>query len=76
MRISADQVIEIIEDAGFDLNPFARAYVGALHEAERLYGEDGVRTQILYILNNVRAKGLKQKEAKKLLLKLSKGYSP
>ena len=71
--VSATQVRDIILEAGFKLNPYANSYVEALSRAEAVYGEEGVRTQILYILGNIRARGQKQKEAKHRLKNLSRG---
>jgi hypothetical protein len=70
--ITARQVHQIITDAGFTLNPYAATYVGALQRAEDEYGEEGVKVQILYICNNLRAKGEAQKEVKKKLMKMAK----
>jgi hypothetical protein len=67
MTVTAVQVHNIIANAGFVLNPYAKTYVRALSLAESEYGEEGVKTQILYILNNVTARGEIQKAAKKLL---------
>jgi hypothetical protein len=55
------------------LNPYAQAYLDAMPEAHAMYGMKGVRTQVLYFLNNVRAKGDEQKALKKELLKWAKG---
>ncbi len=71
--VTADAVLLIIKRAGFKLNEYAAAYAGALHRAEAEYGEEGVRTQILYILSNLRAYGTEQQAAKKRLVELSKG---
>ncbi len=72
MAITAVEVHNIIANAGFVLNPYAKIYVRALSLAEAEYGEEGVKTQILYILNNVTARGETQQAAKKHLLKLAK----
>lgn len=34
-------------------DPYAQAYLGALPEAEKLYGGEGMRVQLLYCLNNM-----------------------
>ena len=71
--ITATQVKKIVVDAGFlGQNPYADTYIHALRMAEDGYGEKGVKTQILYILNNLRAKTPEQKAAKKQLQQLAK----
>ena len=34
-------------------NPYALAYLKAIPESEQTYGEKGLRTQLLYCLNNM-----------------------
>jgi hypothetical protein len=63
------------------LNPYARQYLDAMPEAydmaEKMYGQGngmrGVRTQVLYFLNNVKAKGDEQKALKKQLTSWANG---
>jgi len=69
---NAKEVRKILDEGGFKLNPYAQAYVDALEESERQYGEDGVKCQIAYIISNIRGKGEKQKTAKKALQKAMK----
>jgi ribosomal protein L22 len=51
---------------------FAQEYETHFRESYDVYGPKGLSTQILYYLNNVKAKGEEQKKAKKDLMRLSK----
>jgi hypothetical protein len=70
---TAANIRSIIKQAGFKLNPYAMTYVDSLDDSEAMYGEDGVRTQAVYIAVNLRAATPEQKEAKKKLIAISKG---
>lgn len=48
-------------------NAYAQAYFDAMGESYSLYGMKGVKTQVLYFLNNVRAKGPELQKLKKQL---------
>lgn len=50
---------------------FAQEYEEHFRESYDLYGSKGLSSQILYYLNNVKARGDDQKKAKKALLRLS-----
>jgi hypothetical protein len=76
--ITAAMVLEVINHAGFDWSkgygPYAKSYIAHLGDAEREYGAEGVRCQILYILNNLpRALTAAQVTAKRKLKAMSKG---
>jgi hypothetical protein len=49
----------------FKVNPYGQAYVDALEQSYSEYGEQGVKTQLLYILANARAITSVGKELKK-----------
>lgn len=70
---TASNVRNIINKAGFKIGPYAAPYINALGDAEAMEGERGVRSQVAYILSNLRASGPEQKEAKKQLMKIMKG---
>lgn len=72
MNVTAHNIMNIIRDAGFDLSdPYAKVYFEAFPLAEADYGERGVRTQILYLFNNLRCKGPEQQRVKKMLMKIA-----
>jgi len=70
-EITPASIRKIIRDAGFKHNPYAETYISGLDEAEAMYGTDGVKTQILYIISNLKAMTPEQKEAKKLLKQMA-----
>lgn len=70
--MKAQEVENKIRLAGFKANSYAQAYINALYESEALYGEKGVKTQILYIFSNLKASGDTQKQVKAELLKYAK----
>jgi len=67
--LKALEVLERIREGNFKLNPYAQTYIKALPDAEREYGEEGVKAQINYIFCNIRAKKGLQQQIKKELLK-------
>jgi len=69
--VTPEQVRSIIREANFKLNPYAIAYIDALEQSLAEYGQDGIKTQILYIVSNLYPRGLKQLKAKKKLLELA-----
>lgn len=74
---TAREVKVILKDAWSDLAKIPSAaivYIAALDESEAMYGERGVKTQILYIITNLRAMTPEQKIAKKKLQDMAKYY--
>lgn len=72
---TATEVKSILKEAWSDptkLSSAALVYISPLDEAEAIYGERGVKTQILYILTNLRAMTPEQKLAKKKLKEMAK----
>ncbi len=65
-------VRERMKEGNFKLNPYAEAYYGALDESYRLYGEHGLKTQIVYLFSNIRAKKGIQQTIKKELMDYAK----
>ena len=53
-------------------NAYANTYFNALEISFKLYGYHGVRTQLIYLLSNIRAKTDEAKKSKKLLNKMIK----
>ena len=73
--VTAREVKAILKKAWSDpekISRYALIYVAALYQAEAMYGERGVKTQILYILTNIRAMTPEQKEAKITLKEMAK----
>lgn len=68
-----EQAYQIIKKANFELTPIAKQYIDALPMAYSRYGEKGVRTQLLYIINNLIAKTPEQKLALQQLKALAEG---
>jgi len=64
---------KIVHEAGFKMNAYAQTYFDAFGQAYAMYGDEGVKTQILYLHSNLRPRGEEQKYAKKLLLKMAQG---
>lgn len=64
-------IIEIKEKVvkHFKVDAYGRVYLDALEQSESEYGEQGIKTQVLYILSNARAVGTEGKLVKKELLK-------
>lgn len=48
-----DDVRKIVALGDFDINPYAQSYIDGLDKAELLGGEQGVRSQALYIASNL-----------------------
>ena len=72
---TAREVKVILKDAWHEPSKIPSAaivYIAALDEAEAMYGSIGVKTQILYILTNLRAMIPEQKEAKNKLKEMAK----
>jgi len=72
--ITPEMVRKVIREADFKLNQYAMAYVDALEQSLSEHGQEGIKTQILYIVSNLHPRGQKQTEAKKKLLKLAGHY--
>jgi len=52
---------------------YALAYLNAINESGTLYGNNGIKTQLLYCLNNMQYwKGEKAREVKKVFKKVIK----
>ncbi|RLI59241.1 MAG: hypothetical protein DRO93_08695 [Candidatus Thorarchaeota archaeon] len=68
-----EQAYRIIKKANFELTPIAKQYIDALPVVYSRYGEKGVRTQLLYIINNLIAKTPEQKLALQQLKALAEG---
>ena len=59
--MKGSEVLKKIREGRFELNPHVKRYIKGLLTAELEYGEIGVKTQIIYIFNNLIAKkGLQQ----------------
>ena len=67
--MNAREVMTKIRKAGFKMNVYAHSYFNAFPNAELEYGEDGVRTQILYFFSNAKAMNAEQKAVKEELMK-------
>lgn len=67
-----DEVRDKILEADFKMNPYAKTYFNALERTEQDYGEHGVKTQIIYILTNIRAKKGKQQQIKQELMEYAR----
>jgi hypothetical protein len=68
-----DKAVELLSEDIWDyesMNARTIAYISALPESYHTYGEDGIRTQVLYIVSNLKATTDKQKQAKKQLLSI------
>lgn len=65
------EVRDILDKAKFKANPYAQAYIDNLDAADQMGGDDGVRSQVLYIASNLRAKGDEQKAAKAKLIAIA-----
>jgi hypothetical protein len=73
MTVTAVAVYDIISKSKLNLDAYGWSYFYHLQAAEDEYGEDGVKHQINYILNNCGpATTEAQKEAKKQLKKMAK----
>ena len=64
---------DIIREGKFKLNPAAQSYYEALQESEEYYGEPGVKTQALYLANNLQPVNDEQEKLVRKLQKLG-GY--
>jgi len=73
-ELTAAGVRKMIRESGVKINPYAATYINSIDDAEAMYGADGVRGQIPYILSNMRFSRTdpKQVELKKKLTELSK----
>ena len=71
--LNASQVQRQVSRAGFKMNGYARVYFDALPESEHLYGERGLKTQVLYFFCNCKAMTPEQKEVKRSLSRWAKG---
>lgn len=70
MGLHSDKVKKILKPVEIK-DPYALAYIRSLDEAEETYGQEGVASQISYILNNLRTtKGPEARKAKEELKKL------
>jgi len=67
-------VEDIIRKGKFKLNPYAQEYYEALEDAEKHYGEGGVKTQALYLANNLKPENDEQEKLVRELQKLG-GYN-
>lgn len=70
-EMTIEKALETVmaECGKFSMNPYAKAYYDAMPESFAMYGVKGLKTQVLYFLNNVRAKGPEQKVIKQSLTK-------
>ena len=66
---------ELIRKGKFNLNPVAQAYYEALEEADDSYGENGVKTQALYLANNLQPTNDEQEKLVREIQKIG-GYEP
>lgn len=72
VALSAIGIQQMVTDAGFMLDIHAMAYFDAMPLAERDYGQEGLKTQILYLCNNMKARTPEQKLVKKQLQQLAR----
>jgi len=68
-----EQAYEIMKRADFELTPAAKQYIDTLPMAYSRYGEEGVKIQLLYIINNLIAETPEQKLALQQLKALAEG---
>lgn len=64
-----NEVRDRILEGNFKMNAYARTYFDALHQSFIEYGEHGLKTQIIYIFSNIRARKGVQQTIKKELMK-------
>jgi len=70
--MTVDEAIRIAKAEVKD--PYARSYLSAIPDSIEKYGSDGFRTQLLYVLNNMKTwRGDRAREVKKVLLSYAKG---